>query len=296
MDRKKQFIEEHPSLWNSIPDPSNLKMDSDKLPQVLEQPRISPQSSKRRSKKENVKALQDLLLKEGLWAVKRAGQFVDDESFIADLEANLSQNSAETRKRYATSLIKWFFPDGPQGFVSKVWINYQDEVLQYEILRALYLRVEPIVGNCIADALFPIQDGSTIPSSYLVNFLRTNIATDVSEKTISRLKMNLRKLGFLYREKNGKDTLRSLNPSSTAFFLVFHFLFAKTETTSVELRNILSDPFWKHLGYKSEDTIRKIFKSAEHQKLLSKYIVADRLESVTTRYSLMELLERKVRP
>jgi len=64
---------------------------------------------------------------------------------------------------------------------------------------------------------------------------------------------------------------------------------------TVELRNLVANPFWKYLGFKSEDGVRALLREADAAGLVGKYVVADQLEQVTTCFTLDELLQRRVR-
>jgi hypothetical protein len=62
---------------------------------------------------------------------------------------------------------------------------------------------------------------------------------------------------------------------------------------TIELRYLFAHPFWKHLGYKSEDGVRAVLRAADVAGLVGKYVVADQLEQVTTCMTLDELLTRR---
>jgi hypothetical protein len=242
-----------------------------------------------------VRVFQDLLLDEGAWAAKEAAQFSNDQSFREHLVANLPQNSAVTRRRYAGSLLQWFFPGGrPDSFAARVWLAYGDEPLLREILRYLYLRAEALIGQCVAEALHPIAPNALIPHSYLHDFLRLH-SGEASPKANKRLKANLRKLGILAPAKAGYNLLKDATPSATAVFLVFHHEFAAADVRSVEVPAVLANPFWKYLGLKSEDAVRGLLRQADLAGHLGKYVMADQLELVTPRYTLDEVLQKKVR-
>lgn len=242
------------------------------------------------------KAIQDLLLEEGFWAVTRAAQHDSLDSLEEDIAANLKQQSKETRSRYASSITKWFFP---QRDISSpavlVWAAYQDRPLATELLRVLYLKAEPIVGKCVEEFLYPIQENAVVPGSYFDSYLLTILPSGVPEKTRGRLTQNLRKLGFLAKSSPGKDLLRPLGPSSTGLLLMFTYYFAKEEARTVEMPTILRDPFWKYLGFKSEDDVRRVFRDAANAGILGKYVVADQLELITTALTFAQCIERKVR-
>jgi len=232
---------------------------------------------------------------EGFWAVTRADQHESLDSLTEDIAANLKQQSKETRGRYAQSITRWFFPGRDLNSPAVlIWASYCDKPLVVEILRTLYLRAEPIVGECVEEFLYPIQENAVIPSSYFDSYLLSSLS-DIPPKTRGRLKQNLRKLRFLAKSTPGKDLLRPLNPSGTALFLLFTFYFARDEVRTVEMPTVLKDPFWKYLGFKSEDAVRRIFRDAANTELLAKYVIADQLELLTTALTFQQCMERKVR-
>ena len=207
---------------------------------------------------------------------------------------HLPQNSLETRDRYSQNLMRWFFPDGIRGLAGQVWLNYRNLDLAEEILRYLYLRAEPMVGAAVANALSPIAENAIIPGSYLTNFIRERFGDSTPDKTIMRVKSNLRKLGFLAREKGTNDRLRAMAPSSTGFLVVLHHVFAFGEAGSVEFKRIANNNFWKYLGFKGEDQLRAILRDSLGKGLLSKYVVADRLESITFRLSFSDFVIKRI--
>ena len=62
---------------------------------------------------------------------------------------------------------------------------------------------------------------------------------------------------------------------------------------AVEFRTIAADPFWKFLGFKTEDQLRRILKESMDRGLLAKYVLADRIESISFRYSFEDFIEGK---
>ena len=73
------------------------------------------------------KTIQDVLLSEGLLAAQFAVRVESLPDLQEELIDQLSQNSIETRRRYAQSVIRWFFTDGLPGLVARVWAGYRDE-------------------------------------------------------------------------------------------------------------------------------------------------------------------------
>jgi hypothetical protein len=182
-----------------------------------------------------------------------------------------------------------------QGLAARVWRNYRDATLAEEILRYLYLDAEPMAGAVVADALYPISENSLIPESYIAQFLPERFGPGIPAKTVERLKANLRKLGFLSPAKGHRDSLRVVSPSSTAFLILLHRRFALNQPGGVEFRAVAADPFWKYLGYKSEDRLRTVLREALDRGLIAKYVVADRIESVSLVYSFHEFVDGRMR-
>ena len=254
-----------------------------------------PQSQQSTETKNGQRTLQDLLFTEGLLAARLAVNLDSLEVLHSQLIHHLHQNSLETRSRYARSILKWFFPNGVGSLVRNVWAAYNDESITADILRYFYLVSEPIMGACIAEALYPLEEGMLIPAPYFDRFLRDHLDGEPPPKTRRRLKTNLMKLGFLARARGKLDRLQPVIPTHTAFLILLHHLFAPNGPRTVELRRLFANPFWQYLGFKSEDTVRAVLRNADAAGVLGKYVVADQLEQVTTCLTLDDILARKVR-
>jgi hypothetical protein len=151
------------------------------------------------------------------------------------------------------------------------------------------------MGACVSEALYPLEEGMLIPAHYFERFLRAHLGGEPPPKTGQRLKTNLMKLGFLARARGKPDRLQPVVPTPTAFLILLHYLFAPNGPRTVELRHLFANPFWKYLGFKSEDTVRAVLRSADATGVLGKYVVADQLEQVTTCLTLRDILTQKVR-
>jgi len=241
------------------------------------------------------KTIQDVLLAEGLLALKLAHEVKSPEELQDILVKRLGQNSMETRRRYARSIVRWFFPDGLTGLLPRVWRAYEDDAISTDLLRWSYLSQEPIMGRCVGEALFPCETGLVMPATYFDKFLQDHLGEPASEKTRKRLKTNLKKLGFLDRAKGRPDRLLPVVTQKTSFLILLHHLFAAKAVRTVELRNLVANPFWKYLGFKSEDGVRALLREADAAGLVGKYVVADQLEQVTTCFTLDEFLGRMAR-
>jgi len=172
------------------------------------------------------KTIQDLLIAEGLAAVKMSETAESLSDLHQRIAADFKQNSRETRTRYAQSVLKWFFPDGLGGLAHSAWLAYRDERIEMDLLRYLYLAAEPVMGLCVSEALFPLQNGMQIPATYFDRFLRNFFREDPPDKTKCRLKSNLMHLGFLDRTRGKSDRLQSVVFDRTSLLILVHYLFA----------------------------------------------------------------------
>ncbi len=246
-------------------------------------------------KRRPIRSIQDLLLNEGLLAAQLSAEIDSIDHLQEELIGRFSQNSQETRKRYAQSVLKWFFPDGINGIVRRSWLAYGDESIELDLLRYLYLNVEPMMGSCVAEALFPLEEGMLIPSDYFDRFLNDYLGEVPPPKTRKRLKSNLMRLGFLSRERGKPDRLTPVIATKTGFLILLHHLFAADALRTIELRRLFAHPFWKYIGMKSEDAVRRVLREADTAGFLGKYVVADQLEQITTSMTLDEIFRTKAR-
>ena len=196
------------------------------------------------------KTISDLRFPEAIFAVKESTECRDITELKAHLVFRLGQNSQETRLRYTRFLIRWFFADGLDGIARKTWTAYRDEQILTDILRYLYLTNESVVGTCMAECLFPIELGMRVPASLFDRFLTSQYGGEQTKKTTQRLKSNLMHLGVLERNPGEEDRLVAVNPNKTSLLLLTHYIFASAEPRTIELRNLLANPFWKYIGLK----------------------------------------------
>ena len=241
------------------------------------------------------KTISDLQFSEAILAIKESTACRDLKELQERLVSRFGQNSHETRLRYARFVIHWFFADGLDGIARKTWIAYQDEKILTDILRYLYLTQESVMGACVAECLFPIEVGMRVPASLFDRFLSGHYDGEQTKKTTQRLKSNLMRLGVLERYPGEDDKLVALNPAKTSLLLLTHYIFAPAGPKTIELRNLLLNPFWKYLGFKHEDEVRVIFREADAAGCIGKYVVADQLEQLTTCLTLEAFLSKKVR-
>jgi len=240
------------------------------------------------------KTLQELLLKESLVALERVESLTQLSDLRPTLASGLPQNSEITRLRYADSLIKWFFRDGLNGFSLSAWRAYHDLKLQAVIHRYLYLSVEPIMSACVATVLPRLQEGIIVPPLYLIGNTQKIIGHELVALSRKRLLSSLRKMGFLEKTPNG-DRVCAPSFNATATLLALHHAFGVEGPKTIEVAQIEGNPFWYYTGLRNADQLRDFLRAADHAGLIGKYVVADRLEQITTSLGLHELIERRAR-
>jgi hypothetical protein len=241
------------------------------------------------------RTISDLNLSGAMIAIKEATKCDSPEALKERLVQLLGQNSAETRLRNARFIIRWFFPDGIDGIARKTWSAYKDDRILLDVLRYLYLSQEPVMGKCVTDCLFPIELGMRVPAAEFDRFLASYYNDPPTKKTTQRVRTNLVRLGILEVARGRDHLLVPLVSTKTALLILTHSIFTPAGPRTVELRRLLADPFWKYLGFKSEDAVRTVFREADAAGLLGKYVVADQLEQITTRWGLDEFLSNKPR-
>ena len=230
--------------------------------------------------------------RESTFAIKSSLKFGSFEGFKKHLIEHLPQNSLKTKKRYTSYILARFFPNQSLEQLSvMVWKSYHDENILLGIMRFEFLRREKLIALFIEKKLSGFGPGSLIPKEVFLDYL-TEIYGEIKPKVFSRFTEILRSLGYL-GHNNRKYFIPSIVPNKTAFLIILHHLFAKTVQT-VALKDIETDPFWKYLRIPNGQSIKKILREASANNLISKYIVADQLEQITTRYSLKEFIERKI--
>jgi len=290
--KKRLISDEQQELWPQGDGKSAQASGS--LPPVSGSP-VCVEEEPGQSSGRKLRNLNDTLLQEGLAAVNFSCEVATFEQLKEQLPQKLGQNSAETRARYARYVLRWFFPQGLESLPRRVWMAYREEAIEWDVLRYFYLAAEPIMAAAVVDALYPLEDGMEVPAPYIDRFLLNHLGEQPTEKTRARLKTNLMRLGFLARSRGKPDRVSPVVPTKTGFLILLHFLFAPNTRRTVELRNILANPFWKYIGLKSEDTVRGLLREIQATGLLAKYVVADQLEQVTTWLTLDEILARRAR-
>jgi hypothetical protein len=250
--------------------------------------------SRNRSVKTNgERYLQDILWKESLLAVKVSTECQTVAELISRLQEKLPQHSAVTRQRNTSTILSRFFPTAAiEQFPRQVMLAYDDEELLAAVMRVLFLEAEPLVGKLVAERLHGLPTGSELPKDFFLNSAQDLLGKP--EKRVStRCCTAVRALGWTIMEKK-RYYIAQQNPNETAALLIFHHRYASTPRV-IDLKALLAEPTWKYLGFSHEDIVRGFMRKLEQLRLVARYAMVDRLEQVTTRYSLESLLARRVR-
>lgn len=233
-----------------------------------------------------------LLWNDGVQAVKLSVEFSDFASFRRELEQCLHYNSSYVRIRRTRDVLKWFFPSHSlDNVLTKVWTYYRKDELLKEIMRYQYLTTEPAVAEFVVNYLLPMRPGEVVSIDYLKDFLLKKYKV-VRPDPLNSLRRACRDMGFLYSE-NKKLVVCQVPLPKTSLLILTHFLLAPSPRT-VTIKEILSNPFWRYLGIREAEEVKKVFKEADANGVIAKYIVADQLEQVTTRYSFEEFIQRRL--
>jgi len=237
---------------------------------------------------------QRLLWHESIWAVKESLRFTNFQNFRNYLEQNLPQNSQYVRKRYTRSILYWFFSDRSlKTLPALVWKAYHDDRILNDIMRYLYLVREKIVAEFLLEYILPLATGTVLPDSYFEDYLKKKYG--VVKKDPKRcLRFAIRDLGVIKKNTRQNAIVQALSLPKTAILVLIHYLFAQRPQT-ISLKNILAHNFWRLLGIRETEAVRKILREADSKGLISKYIIADQLEQITTRFTLKEFLDKNMK-
>ena len=245
------------------------------------------------SKRTKLSMMKPLLWKDSIYAVKLSAEFSDFKAFRSELERALPQNSSAIRVRYTQMIIRWFFPTHSiDNLLTKVWTFYKDESLLREIMRYQYLTIEPVVCEFVIQHVLTRPPGTMLKIDYLKDFLMKKYGV-VKKHPLTALSSAIRYIGLASHGKNG-IVISEISMPKTSLLILTHHIFAPTPRT-VTMKEILSNCFWQCLGIRDSENVKKILHEADANGIITKYIVADQLEQITTRYSSDEFVQRKIR-
>ncbi len=238
--------------------------------------------------------LQSFPLEAGIQAIKDSVNFTDFEAFYRHLLESLPQNSPETRKRYASLVVRWLFPERKLGgLLPRTWQAYRDDRLLLELARVTVLEVEPVIARFVTEVIQPMPVGQDFGQAQARDFI-TGIFGAFKQDSYKRLLFSTKHLGFLERLSSSDWIVAAVPPPVDALLILLHARLAPTPRI-VRVSDLLSELFWRYLGLRQPDEVRAILHDAHAAGLLARYSTVDQLEQVTTRYTLDEYLGRALR-
>ncbi len=233
------------------------------------------------------------LLEDTISAVKLSAQFSDFKAFRKELEKTIHFNSERVRKIRACNILKWFFPNNSLDTISsQVWSSYRDEELLQEILRYQFLISQPVAAKFITRCILPLVPGTKISNTLFKQFLAKEFE-DIKPYLINNLRIDSKALGFIADNKSNLNIVAEIQTPKTAFLILTHYLFSKSST--IKIFDILQNSYWQYLGISEKKTVRNILHEADAEGLITKYIIADQLEQITTRFSFDEFIHSALR-
>jgi hypothetical protein len=247
----------------------------------------------RRRRDEAVNTIQDLYLNEYLEAVRLAEQFESSAEFQAALASQLPQNSAGTRRLYASRITTLLFPSGEWSSPALgIWRAYRDDALLRDAFRVRYLEAIAPVRAFLLDVLSGVEVGEPLAGDRVLRFM-SGLGIRAESKTAERLPRNLSKLGFLSRSSGGyRRAVPPYDPTSVVLELCRRF---GNQPTTVPFAEIVQDPFWRFIGVPDAGALRTILYRAFEHGGIAKFVKADELDQVTLARPFAELLEARWR-
>lgn len=237
--------------------------------------------------------LQDFPHEAGIQAIKDSLEFDDYDAFYQHLLHNLPQNSPETRRRYASLVTRWFFPEHKLGgLLPQVWAAYGDEALLHELIRVTTLETEPVIAGFVTNIVYAAPPGQVFDPSTARDYVVSTYGS-YKKNSYDRLLVAVRNLGFLAR--HGNQWLVPWMPiPANGLLILVHARFAPTPRI-VRIADLLAAPWWRYLGYSSAADVRATLRHAEGAGLIARYSIVDELEQITTRYSFDDYLAKALR-
>ena len=250
---------------------------------------IAPNDSDQPTRKR--KYLQDILWNESIQAVKISVECVSRDELAKRLREEFAQNSATTRARHTTTVLSRYFPTpNIDQLPRRLLRSYQDDTLLADAMAVLLPISEPVIGRLIIERLHPLVPGSEVPVKLFTSYGQ-EVDLHNAGKIATRCSTAARVSGWIARCGGKSHRLyRAVNP--TAALLILHELYAQTPRI-VELQRILTEPVWQYLGFEEAEQVRAFCRLMEQKQLIARYARVDRLDQITTRYTVNELMERK---
>jgi len=237
--------------------------------------------------------LQDFPLQASIQAVKASADFNTYDHFRRYMFDNLPQNSPETRRRYASLIGKRYFPGlSLDTLLPKAWQAYQDEQILVDLMRVLALEAEPVIAKFVLGKVWPLSIGQVLDEQVSRAFIEDTYGV-FKGKSHERLLLTVRSLGFLGRY-DGELVVEQIPMPADALLILLHDRLSLTPRI-VRLSEILEMDWWRLVGLKTPDAVRRVVRDAEMAGLIARYAKVDQLEQVTTRFSCDEYIAQAKR-
>jgi len=254
---------------------------------------LSLAQSSEKSDSDRIFKLNKPIWKECIFAIKESIKYETFADFRKHMEETLPQNSQYVRKRYMRSVIKRFFPEKSlTPLHTLVWKNYKDDEVLQDIMRYQFLVSEPVITEFVISNLLPLMPGTPLQKDAIRNYTIKKYGS-YDTNSANCIGLAIRDMGFVFRNK-GNTIIREIPVPKVALLILTHYLFAQTPKT-ITLKEMLNNPFWKYLGIRDQDSVRRVFREANGVGIIAKYITADELEQITTKYTIREFIENKKR-
>jgi hypothetical protein len=239
---------------------------------------------------DHVSTLQDFPFASGIQAVKDSLLFSDFDRFYAHVVRSLPQNSPVTRERYASLVVRWFFPDHAlDGLMPHVWKAYHNDQILLELARVTTLEAEPVIAQFVTEVVLPLSPGQVLQATVARDYIVATYGV-YKHNSHSRLANTLRHLGFLSRN-GGKWIIAAIPRPANALLILLHARLSVTPRI-VRIADLLATEWWTYLGFRTPDEVRAVLRDAQDAGLIARYSIVEQLEQVTTRYSLDTYLDR----
>ncbi len=233
-----------------------------------------------------------------LWATsvtmaQACDRFESYDEFYDYVLTNLPQNSPTTRRKYAGLVQRRFFPERSlHGLIPSVWRGYHDERILTDVMRVALLEAEPAVARFVLTQILSLTPGCTLPLDTVHGFIRETYG-EFKYDSYKRLLTSCRDLGYL-ECYNGELVVEYIPAPADAFLILLHQRLAPSPRI-VRLKDVLATEWWRFLGIRNPDDLRRILHQAADAGLVARFAKVDELEQVTTRYSGEAFLDQGMR-
>jgi hypothetical protein len=237
--------------------------------------------------------LQDFPWEDSIWAVKSSVEFKSFRELREHLLAKLPHNSPQTRLRYTELITRRYFPErSVDNLLTQVWRHYRDEPILTDLMRVVTLEIEPAIASFVVEELLTREPGAILDPEVPRAFVETAFG-EFKRRSYDRLLLSSRYLGFVGRY-NKTLVVEEIRTPADAMLILLHDRLAPTPRI-VRLAELLEGNWWRYIGLRSPDAVREVLRRGEAAGLLSRYVVVDELEQVTTRFSRDEYIVKALR-